>query len=120
MKGTIDGRRDLSGGRRSTDEFTAQHNMQGKYFRSVCYSPDGDFMIASGHSKYVCIYGVRSKTLIRKYPLTQNRSLEGVLDKLNSKNMTEAGAASELPDDTCVSPRSHSALGAIDISSRAC
>ena len=47
-------------------------------------------------------------------------SLEGVLDKLNSKNMTEAGAASELPDDTCVSPRSHSALGAIDISFRAC
>lgn len=30
--------------------------------------------------------------LIKKYQLSQNRSLEGILDKLNSKNMTEAGA----------------------------
>ena len=74
--------------------------MQGKYFRSVCYSADGDFMIAAGHSKYVCIYSIQAKTLVKKYPLTQNRSLEGVLDKLNSKNMTEVGAVSELPNDT--------------------
>ena len=57
-------------------------------------------MIAAGHSKYVCIYSIQAKTLVKKYPLTQNRSLEGVLDKLNSKNMTEVGAVSELPDDT--------------------
>ena len=94
--GSIDGRRDLSGGRRSSDEFTAQHNMQGKYFKSVCYSADGEFMIAAGQSKYVCIYSVRSKCLVRKYPLTQNLSLEGVLDKLNGKNMTEIGSKSEL------------------------
>ena len=77
MLGSIDGRRDLSGGRRSTDEFTAQHNMQGKYFKSVCYSADGEFLIAAGQSKYVCIYSLRSKCLVRKYPLTQNLSLEG-------------------------------------------
>ncbi|KAM7454198.1 hypothetical protein BLSTO_05046 [Blastocystis sp. subtype 1] len=94
--GSIDGRRDLSGGRRSTDEFTAQHNMQGKYFKSVCYSADGEFLIAAGQSKYVCIYSLRSKCLVRKYPLTQNLSLEGVLDKLNGKNMTEIGSKSEL------------------------
>lgn len=96
MLGTIDGRRDLSGGRRSTDVFTAQHNMQGKYFKSVCYSADGDYMIAAGQSKYVCIYHLKGKCLVRKYPLTQNLSLEGVMDKLNSKDMTEIGAKSEL------------------------
>ena len=96
MLGSIDGRRDLSGGRRSTDEFTAQHNMQGKYFKSVCYSAVGEFLIAAGQSKYVCIYSLRSKCLVRKYPLTQNLSLEGVLDKLNGKNMTEIGSKSEL------------------------
>ena len=99
MLGSIDGRRDLSGGRRSTDEFTAQHNMQGKYFKSVCYSADGEFLIAAGQSKYVCIYSLRSKGLVRTYPLTPNLSLEGVLDKLTGKNMTEIGSNSELMED---------------------
>lgn len=50
--------------------------MQGKYFRSVCYSSDGDFVLAAGMSKYVCIYDVKSRVIVRKYPLTQNLSLE--------------------------------------------
>ncbi len=79
MKGTIDGRRDLCGGRRSTDDFTAAHNMEGKFFRSVCYSTDGDYVIGGGRSKYICIYELRGKTLVRKYALTQNRSLEVVI-----------------------------------------
>ena len=81
MKGTIDGRRDLRGGRKSTDIFTAEHNMQGKYFRSISYSEDGEFVLAAGMSKYVCIYDVKSKVIIRKYPLTQNLSLEVWLTK---------------------------------------
>ena len=76
MKGTIDGRRDLRGGRKSTDLITAEHNMASKYFKSICYSADGDFILAAGMSKYVCIYDVKSKIIIRKYPLTQNLSLE--------------------------------------------
>lgn len=76
VKGTIDGRRDLCGGRKSTDEFTADHNMEGKFFRSVCYSTDGEYVIGGGRSKYICIYELRGKTLVRKYALTQNRSLE--------------------------------------------
>lgn len=76
MKGSIDGRRDLCGGRKSTDDFTAKHNAAGKFFRSVCYSADGEYVLAGGKSKYVCIYEVRGKTLVRKYALTQNRSLE--------------------------------------------
>lgn len=76
VKGTIDGRRDLRGGRKSTDVFTAEHNMEGRYFKSVCYSADGDFVLAAGMSKYVCIYDIKSKVIVRKYPLSQNLSLE--------------------------------------------
>ena len=50
MKGTIDGRRDLCGGRRSTDDFTAAHNMEGKFFRSVCYSTDGEKVCSHAES----------------------------------------------------------------------
>ena len=64
----------------------------GKCFNSVCYSSDGQYIVAGGRSKYVCIYCLENRMLIKKYQLSQNRSLEGILDKLNSKNMTEAGA----------------------------
>lgn len=50
IKGTIDGRRDLSGGRKSSDVITAEQSMAGKFFRSVCYSADGEFMIGGGRS----------------------------------------------------------------------
>ena len=76
VKGSIDGRRDLCGGRKSTDEFTAAHSMAGKFFRSICYSTDGEFVIGGGQSKYICIYELRGKSLVRKYALTQNLSLE--------------------------------------------
>ena len=85
VKGTIDGRRDLRGGRKSTDVFTAEHNMEGRYFKSVCYSADGDFVLAAGMSKYVCIYDIKSKVVVRKYPLSQNLSLE----VLNLRRMSD-------------------------------
>ena len=50
--------------------------MEGRYFKSVCYSADGDFVLAAGMSKYVCIYDIKSKVIVRKYPLSQDRSLE--------------------------------------------
>ena len=50
--------------------------MEGRYFKSVCYSADGDFVLAAGMSKYVCIYYFTRKVIVRKYPLSQNLSLE--------------------------------------------
>lgn len=39
---------------------------------------------SGGRSKYVCIYHVASKQLLRKFQLSHDRTLDGVLDKLHS------------------------------------
>lgn len=104
LVGTIEGRRDISGGRKSTDRITAQNNSISKYFTSVCYSADGTCIIAGGESKFICIYEVSQQLLLKKYQLSHNRSLEGVLDMLHSGDMTAIGpkslvAPEELSDD---------------------
>lgn len=87
----IECRRDAAGGRGKHDRFTAKNNPNNKKFNSISYSPDGGFLLAAGNSKYLCIYDMKHRVLISRVSFTENRSLSGVLDKLNSKNMTEAG-----------------------------
>ncbi|KAJ3704006.1 hypothetical protein LUZ61_007711 [Rhynchospora tenuis] len=94
---TIEGRRDISGGRRMTDRRSAA-NSTGRYFTSLCYSADGSFILAGGNSRFVCMYDVAEQVLIKRFQITHNLSLDGVLDFLNSKNMTEAGPL-DLIDD---------------------
>jgi len=92
LVGTIDGQRDISGGRKSTDRISAHKNTMSKHFTSVCYSADGACILAGGHSKFVCIYESSQHILLKKFQISHNRSLEGVLDKLNSSDMTEGGS----------------------------
>ncbi|KAI9139435.1 putative WD repeat protein [Paraphysoderma sedebokerense] len=87
----IEGRKDISGGRKAGDFTTAENSSSGKSFNSICYTADGQFVLAGGNSKYVCIYQVESSILIRRFQISNNLSLDGILEHLNSKNMTEAG-----------------------------
>lgn len=48
-------------------------------------------MLGGGNSKYICLYDVYHKILIKKFSVTENRSLDGVLNKLDSKNINEFG-----------------------------
>ena len=89
--GLIEGRRDISGGRRADQFTTAQNASSGKSFNSLAYTADGSCLIGGGNSKYVCIYEIETKTLLKKFQLTRNLSLDGTLEFLNSKNMTDAG-----------------------------
>jgi len=89
--GVIEGSRDVSGGRRNNDRTTAKNGTHNKHFTSVCYTADGSCIIAGGRSKFVCIYQVRQRVMLKKYQLSHSRSLEGVLDKLHSARDTEAG-----------------------------
>ncbi|GAX22659.1 periodic tryptophan protein 2 [Fistulifera solaris] len=84
LKYEIDGRRDISGGRKMNDRMTADNNAAGRYFTSVCYSADGSFILAGGNSKYVCIYELSQQILLKKFQVTFNRSLDGVLDEVRS------------------------------------
>lgn len=47
-------------------------------FTSLCYSADGQYILAGGQSKNVCIYHVEDGILITKFEITQNRSLDAV------------------------------------------
>ena len=87
----IEGRRDISGGRRTDDRTTARNSASGKYFTSLHYTADGSCVIAGGNSKHVCLYDVREGVLLKRWQISQNLSLEGTVDFLDSRNLTDAG-----------------------------
>lgn len=87
----LDGRRDVSGGRKMTDRRTAANAAGTKSFNTVTYSADGTVVIAGGNSKYICLYAVDTGVLLQKYTISVNLSLEGTQEYLNSRLLTEAG-----------------------------
>ena len=87
----IAGRRDVSGGRRLTDRRTAANVASTKAFSSVAYSVDGSCLLAGGNSKYLCLYAVVTGTLVKKFEVSVNLSLDGTQEYLSSKLLTEAG-----------------------------
>lgn len=95
---TIEGRRDISGGRLSTDARTADNSARSKYFTSVSYTADGSCIIAGGYSKYVCIYAVLTGALVKKFQMSYNRSLDGLLDEIRSDRMIDGVVLDTLPD----------------------
>ena len=99
IEGTIDGRLDITGGRLSTDRRTLANSSSGKCFTTICYSADGETLYAAGSSKYVCIYETTEFVLLSRIQLSQNISLDGIQEKLNSKFMTEAGPLDPLHEN---------------------
>ena len=57
--GQIEARRDITGGRSVWDSRTALNSTANKAFTSLCYTADGQCLLAGGASKFVCIYDVR-------------------------------------------------------------
>ena len=94
----VDGRRDVSGGRKISDRRIAASAAGTKSFNCIAYSTDGSCIIAGGNSKYICLYDVQSGTLIKKFTVSVNLSLEGTQEFLNSRNLTEAGPVGLLDD----------------------
>ncbi|KAF3179637.1 hypothetical protein EYR41_011360 [Orbilia oligospora] len=94
----VDGKRDVSGGRRVGDRRTAASSPGGKNFNTVCYSADGTCVLAGGNSKYIVLYDVDTGSLLKKFSVSINLSIDGTQEMLNSKNMTEAGPI-DLIDD---------------------
>ena len=91
IKSFIEYRNDLQGGRLQDDRVNAKTSTKNKHFTSVDLSPNGEFVIGGGNSKNICLYDIRNKVMMRRFAITQNRSLDGVLLKLNSKNIKEGG-----------------------------
>ncbi|KAK8506089.1 hypothetical protein V6N13_002740 [Hibiscus sabdariffa] len=55
---TIEGRRDIAGGRLMNDRRSAANSSSGKCFTTLCYSADGSYILAGGNSRYICMYDV--------------------------------------------------------------
>ncbi|EHA51562.1 periodic tryptophan protein 2 [Pyricularia oryzae 70-15] len=100
----VDGRRDVSGGRKITDRRTAANAGGTKAFHTIQYSMDGSCLIAGGNSKYMCLYSTTTMVLLKKFTVSVNLSLSGTQEFLNSKQLTEAGPQ-ELLDDHDASDR---------------
>lgn len=49
-----------------------------RYFSTIAYSADGLSLLAAGRSKNVCIYNVKDGILLKKFEVTQNRSLDAL------------------------------------------
>jgi periodic tryptophan protein 2 len=81
--------RDIWGGRLSKERFIPKN----KNFNSINYNLSGNLLIAGGNSQYVCLYDMHYQILIKKFCLTHNRSLDGILHKLNSKYLKEGNQA---------------------------
>eukprot|EP00960_Hanusia_phi_P025797 745887-Hanusia_phi.AAC.1 len=73
-------------------------------FSTLCYSADGKCLIAGGNTKWVCIYNIARKTCIKKFAISSNQSLDGILEQFNTRNMTEAGPLNEIDHDRPLTP----------------
>lgn len=76
--GTIECQHDLGYSRKDTDKVTAKKLQFGKAFKSLCFTMDGEYVIAGGKSKYVCIYSVKEETLVKRFEISQNKSFDGI------------------------------------------
>ncbi|NXO32411.1 PWP2 protein, partial [Cisticola juncidis] len=76
--GSIEGRHDLQMGRKELDKITAKQSAKGKSFTTLCYSADGQSILAGGLSKFVCIYNVKEQILMKKFEISCNYSLDAM------------------------------------------
>ncbi|ETN71197.1 WD domain, G-beta repeat protein [Necator americanus] len=89
--GSIDARPDLDPGRGQEDTITRQNAAQSKCFTCMQFSPDSSLLLLGGDSNTFCLYSVTDRILVKKFLITENRSLDGVVMDVNRRNFTEFG-----------------------------
>ena len=75
MQGSIEGRRDIAGGRLSTDRRAAGNLSSGASFTSLAFSADGSFLLAGGASNFVCLYDASERVLLARFQVSLAQSL---------------------------------------------
>jgi periodic tryptophan protein 2 len=94
----LDARRDVSGGRSLTSRRTAANSPETKQFTTITYSADGSCLLAAGNSKYVCLYAISTLTLVKKFTVSVNLSLDGTQEFLNSSAILSNGMPKDMID----------------------
>lgn len=54
--------------------------------------------MAGGNNNSICMYDIDSEVLLKRFIVSENMSLDGTLQFLNSKKITDAGINSDLID----------------------
>jgi periodic tryptophan protein 2 len=67
---------------------------------SISYTADGEFIIGGGNSKYVCIYDIKHRLMMKRITLTNNRSLDGTQAILNSKAIKDGIDVENIEDSS--------------------
>ena len=98
--GIIECRRDVAGGRKLDDKVSRRNTSGDNCFTSICYSADGQSVLAGGNSNYVCLYDVQEKVLLKRWKVTQNLDFDGTQDRLDSRRLTAAGHIDLLDDNS--------------------
>lgn len=83
----IEGRADLEITQSVEEDSRDKH----KYFTSMSYSSDGEYLLAGGNSKYICLYHVKEKILAKKFAVTWNLSMDGMYDYISKRKRAEFG-----------------------------
>lgn len=89
--GFIEATEDICGGRSVNDARSSYNSTLNKLITTAIYTPDGTCILAAGTTKFIVMYYISNKILLKKFQLSRNWNLQGVLDKLNSKNNSEIG-----------------------------
>lgn len=95
---TLSGARDISGGRTLTSRRTAASDPATKSFTTITYSADGTCLLAGGNSKYICLYAISTLTLLKKFAVSTNLSLDGTQEFLNSAAILSNGLPRDMLD----------------------
>ena len=96
LQGTIEGRRDMAGGKVIGDLRSATAKAS-KSFKTLAYSADGALLLAGGNGKYVCMYDVDGRALLKKFPLSKSKALDGTIERLDSNRGTDAATEGGAP-----------------------
>ena len=77
---------------------TLEYSVDGKFCHeshsSTIYSIvpfSGNYIIAAGNSKYVCIYHIKEKLMVKKFAITWNLSMDGMYDWISKRKKAEFG-----------------------------
>ncbi|KAF7320212.1 Small nucleolar ribonucleoprotein complex subunit [Mycena kentingensis (nom. inval.)] len=83
----IEGRKHVSGGRKADDRVSAANNSSSKSYNSLAYTADGECILAGGNSRHVVLIQI-----------SQNFSLDGTEEFLDSRKVNDAGINTDLID----------------------
>lgn len=89
---SIEGKKDLE----TTQSTSKLAKDRDKFFTSLHYSMDGQYIIGCGKSKHICLYNVSEKILVKKFAVTWNLSMDGMYDYISSRKIAEFGFNTEV------------------------